>query len=335
MSTAPPRRVRAVAALAGILLTSACAVPLTPQEYASQHPTVTAQPTPITPQHLLDQPYVAKGDPRQRLDLTVPPGQKGRIPVVMFIHGGAWSGGDPRSFESSKNANFAALRSALLAQGWATASIGYRLTPGAVMPAQLHDVKAATRWLHAHAGRYGLDPQRIAVIGESAGGHLAQLLGTTRGNPSAEGTIGITKASSSVAAVVSLYGVSDLITLVKHRVDAGCGPGDHGPDSPEGKLIGGKDPADAANADAADAASPITQTSRNSAPTLFLHGTHDCIVPQAQSERAATALRNNQVNTEVHLIDAGHADPTFYTTPEIRAHIITFLKHHFTTPTNR
>lgn len=311
----------AAAALTGC----AASPPLTPEESRSMHPTPSGTAASVSAQHVLDVPYVADGEPEQRLDLTVPGGHRGPRPVVLFIHGGAWQDGHRRSFESSEGSNFQALRAKLLARGWATASIGYRFTTKARMPAQLQDVKAATRWVSAHAGRYGLDRERIAVVGESAGGHLAQLLGTTRGVAAAEGDLGVTDgASSRVVAVVSYYGVSDLRHLVADRVAAGCGEGSAGVRSPEGLLIGA-DPASREGKAAAEAASPIAHVTAESAPTLFLHGTADCVVPQAQSERAAARLRQAGVEAQVSTIDAGHAEAAFYTTPRLQREVLDFL----------
>ncbi|WP_226343821.1 alpha/beta hydrolase [Agilicoccus flavus] len=328
------------AVLTGLLLApavlSACASgppPLTPEQVRSAHPTPpTPEPTVVPATHLLDRAYVAGGDEAQKLDLTVPGGYRGPRPVVVFIHGGAWKEGDRGSFERRDGTNFAALRTRLLEQGWATASIGYRFTDVARMPAQLHDAKAAVRWLYAHAGRYGLDRDRIAVVGESAGGHLAQLVGDTRGDAAAEGTLGVTNgAKSDVVAVVSYYGVADLRRLVADRVAAGCGTGDAGRASPEGRLIGA-DPAAPAAARAADAASPIGHVSPSSAPTFFLHGRRDCVVPAAQSRRAAQALTSAGVPAQVETIDAGHADPRFFTTPALQDRVVDFLTRYLGAP---
>lgn len=318
-----------IALILTIVAATGCArvAPLTPEEQRSMHPTPSSPvATPVAAAHVLDQQYVADGDKAHRLDLTVPGGHVGPRPVVMFIHGGAWQSGDKRSFERGDGQNFQALRTRLLEQGWATASVEYRFSTSARMPAQLDDVKAATRWLYSHAGRYGLDRDRIAVVGESAGGHLAQLLGNTRADPQAEGKLGILEGSSShVVAVVSYYGVSDLRKVVPDRVAAGCGEGSAGPGSPEGVLVGG----DPVTAPAAGPASPITHITSESAPTFFLHGRQDCVVPAAQSERAQAALRHAGVDADLTLIDAGHAEAQFYTTRELQDQVLEFLGRHF------
>lgn len=311
----------------GVNIACAAAAPLTAEQYRTLHPTTdVSASTPVAAAHVTDQPYVAGGDKAQQLDLTVPGGRVGPRPVVVFIHGGAWQTGDKGSFESSDGQNFQALRSTLLDRGWATVSVGYRLSSQAQFPAQLHDVKAATRWISAHAGRYGLDRTRIAVVGESAGGHLAQLLGTTRGQASSEGTLGVFGgASSNVVAVVSYYGVSDLGHIVSDRVAAGCGTGSAGASSPEGKLLGG-DPLAPAMAAATQLASPVSHISKTSASTFYLHGRQDCTVPAAQSQRAAAAMAKVGVPAKVTLIDAQHAEAKFYTTPALRDQTVAFLR---------
>ncbi|MDO5627042.1 MAG: alpha/beta hydrolase [Mobilicoccus sp.] len=244
--------------------------------------------------------------------------------MVLFIHGGAWESGSRVMIDTVEDQNVAAMRDAWLSRGWATVSIDYRLLHEARMPAQLHDAKAAVRWVRAHAERYGLDEGRIAVAGESAGGHLAQLLGTTRGQAGFEGEEG-TPGSSDVVAVVSFYGVSDLGRLVADRVRAGCGPGSAGADSPEGRLIGA-DPASEAGSRAAAEASPLTHISSGSAPTLFIHGRQDCVVPHAQSERAAAALEKAGVTTQLVLLDGGHAESRYYAPPEMQRTVVDFLR---------
>ncbi|MCS7032436.1 MAG: alpha/beta hydrolase, partial [Phycisphaerae bacterium] len=146
---------------------------------------------------LEDLSYVPEGHPRQKLDLYLPPKPETPLPVVVWIHGGGWSSG-------SKD-NPPAVR--LTSQGYAVASINYRLTDSATFPAQIHDAKAAIRWLRAHADHYGLDPARIGVWGASAGGQLALLLGVGADVPELEGTLGEHRDQSSrVACVVDYFG---------------------------------------------------------------------------------------------------------------------------------
>ena len=109
-------------------------------------------------------------DPKQRLDLLVPANTP-RAPLLLFIHGGGWSIGDKRTGAGVKAAHFTA-------QGWAFASVNYRLVPGATVEQQAADIAIAIAFARAHAAEQGIDPERIVLMGHSAGAHLAALVGT-------------------------------------------------------------------------------------------------------------------------------------------------------------
>ncbi|MBN2000034.1 alpha/beta hydrolase, partial [candidate division KSB1 bacterium] len=133
------------------------------------------------------------------LDLYIPAAE-GPLPLVIWIHGGAWRAGD-------KNVTPAV--PLLTDHGFAVASISYRFSQHAIFPAQLHDCKAAVRWLRAHANKYHLDPLRFGVWGASAGGHLAAMLGTTGDEGTLEGKVGRKRGSSRVQAVCDWFGPTD------------------------------------------------------------------------------------------------------------------------------
>ena len=116
-----------------------------------------------------DIPYLADGTPRQVLDLYLPDRPHDLLPALLWIHGGAWECGYKHPCPVRGFAE----------RGYVIASVGYRLSDEAAFPSQLHDCKSAVRWLRAHAAEYGIDPKWIGVWGESAGGHLAALFGTT------------------------------------------------------------------------------------------------------------------------------------------------------------
>jgi acetyl esterase/lipase len=255
---------------------------------------------------LRDLQYVEEGHQRNRLDLYLPEKAKGRLPVVVWIHGGAWMGG---SKEGCPAVPFAA-------KGYAVASVNYRLSQHAVFPAQIEDCKAAIRWLRANAGKYGLDPDHIGVWGASAGGHLVAMLGTTGSVKDLEGKRGNLDQSSRVQCVVDWFGPSDLLSM---------GGGHNNPNSPESRLIGG--PVQE-NPEKARKASPVTYVSKDSAPFLIMHGDQDNTVPPGQSEVLAEALTKAGVEVKLVVVEGnGHGGPGFGS-PENRKRIEDFFAKH-------
>lgn len=273
----------------------------------------------------LDLPYVAGGDTAQRLDLFVPGGTANPRPLVIFVHGGAWKFGSKSVLGGGSGERSEVFLEMLLRNGYAVASVEYRFIQVARFPAQINDVKAATRFLRSRADEFHLDPTRFAVAGESAGGQLAQLLGFTGpAEADLEGTLGVTGTSSAVSAVVSYYGVSELSKVVPDRLAAGCPRGEDGAASPEGQLIGG-DPEARSMKRVVDRANPITHVGLTSPPTLLLHGTRDCLVPPAQSQRLYRVLRSYAVDTEYIQVDAPHGGPDFHTSPAVTSRVLRFL----------
>lgn len=219
-----------------------------------------------------DLDYAGSGNPRQALDLYLPEKRSGEglLPVIVFIHGGGWQGGD-------KNGGGARIAPYVATGKFAGASIGYRLSSEAQWPSQIHDCKAAIRWLKAHAKEYQLDPGRIAVWGTSAGGHLVAMLGVSDGVKELEGEIGAhLDQTGKVSCVVDFFGPTEMLRM-------GSEPGGerhNAPDSPESKLIGGPV---LENPDKAKSASPIEHVTAGDAPHLIVHGSKDPTVPYSQS----------------------------------------------------
>ena len=201
----------------------------------------------VVPAHA-DLAYAGTPNPAQTLDVylpeaTVNASEQGHRPLVVFIHGGAWMIGDKAWVRGGTHMQLEQFLHLLLRNGYAVASLNYRLVPEGVFPAPIHDVKAAVRYLRAHAHELGINPERIGVAGESAGAHLAQLLAVSADQPSLEGDLGNAAFSSRVKAAVSYYGIADVRRLAGERIDQGCkNPWVYDPNKPneaEYGLLGG------------------------------------------------------------------------------------------------
>ena len=217
----------------------------------------------------LDVPY-ADAHEREKLDLVLPDEGEGPVPVVVAVHGGAWK------FRFKRADNIAALFQAA-SQGYAVASVGYRLSSHAKWPAQVNDVKAAIRFLRNHAEEYHLDPECFIVCGNSSGGHIAQTVATTNDDTDFEDCLLGDCGDSTVQGCFSMYGVSDLYVCehqTGHRDD-----GDN-PFSPPDQLMGFCIVAEPE--ERCEMASPVKAIKRrpeNVPPMLIQHGTGDEVVP--------------------------------------------------------
>lgn len=196
---------------------------------------------------------------------------------VLMIHGGGWRMGSKDMMPPQA--------SALAGYGFTCAAIEYRLTPEAPWPAQIHDVKAAMRWFRASAGALGLDADRLAVLGNSAGGHLALLLAGTVGHPTFEGEGGNPGVDTAVAAVIAVY--PPVLFHVGERTSGA---------NAATALLG-----DEPDAVAAAAASPIETVHRDFPPTFFLHGNADRVVPVTASLNMYHALSKAGAQAEMHI----------------------------------
>jgi acetyl esterase/lipase len=232
--------------------------------------------------------YVTNGHERQKLDLYIPH-SKNKLPVIIWVHGGAWLAG-------SKN-DFVPLD--YLSDGYAIASINYRLSQHALYPAQIEDCKAAVRWLRANAEKYNLDPDRFAAWGMSAGGHLAALLSTTGDVKDFDIGENLNK-SSAVQAVVDYFGPTDFLQMEEHSLPGGMPHGTA--DSPEALLIGGSV---YEKKEIAAKANPITYVTPDDAPFLIVHGDSDPLVPHHQSEILESALKKAGVPVIFYTVKGG------------------------------
>lgn len=244
--------------------------------------------------------------PSQTLDLYLPANTSAPVPLVILIHGGAFAMGDS-TMESAK-------AEALVAAGFAVASLNYRLSGEALFPAGAQDVKAAVRFLRAHSADYGIDPDRFAAWGSSAGGWLASMLGVTGDQATVfdDPTLGNADVSSALQAVVSWFGPTDFATMdaqaKKVTACAGRSQAHDEASSPESVWLGGAltDVVDVTKQ--TDLASYLP-TATTIPPFYFAHGDADCNVPLGQSEELAAALDKAGATEIVSVVPgAGHAD---------------------------
>jgi acetyl esterase/lipase len=231
-----------------------------------------------------------------QLDLYTP-ANGARTPLLVWVHGGSWRGG---SRDGVPNL-------ALVGQGYAIASIDYRLSPVAKFPAQMHDIKAAIRFLRAHASEYGYDGGRIGIMGSSAGAHLAALAGVTNGSGVHEGTIGNDRGTSSaVQAIVSYYGGSNLTSILKQSTPFGLSVRE-----PALQLLFDGTPEE--KPELARLASPVFFVDAGDPPLFLLHGDQDPQMPINQSHElhGAYKAKNLKVGFEV-VHGAVHGGDAFY-----------------------
>ena len=262
-------------------------------------------PPPPGVEVLRDLEYDQGGHERNRLDLYLPRKATRPLPVIVWVHGGGWTRGDKLRGPAFRFAT----------NGYAVASINYRFSQDAIFPAQIHDCKAAIRWLRAHAGKYGLDSEHFGAWGGSAGGHLVALLGTTAGVKELEGPSGNEDQSSRVQAVVDWYGPTDFMTA--------------GAKDTRINLIGGEPQS---NKEKAAKASPMTYVSKDAAPFLIMHGDQDKTVPISQSETFAEALRKAGADAMFVVVKGGGHAGALFTNAENRKLVEDFFRKHLIAP---
>lgn len=245
-----------------------------------------------------------------KLDLYLPQDAK-QPPLVVFIHGGGWR----------NNSYKKCLTPWLTEHGFAVASIGYRLSDKAKFPAQVHDCKAAVRWLRAHADQYGYNADRVAAVGTSAGGHLALMLGVTGGQEELEGKVGRhPDQSSQVQAIVDYYGPSDFVLRSQNQPNKTEKPG-----SPVYELLG---VAASKDQKLAKRASPAFHVSPDDPPLFIIHGEKDATVRLDQSERMVDEYRQAGLEVKLTIVPgAGHGGAVHFTA-KYRKQVADFLSKH-------
>ena len=242
------------------------------------------------------------------------------MPAVLFITGGG--------FISAKKTNYISQRVHIAEAGYVVASIEYRVVPDGTFKDAVHDAKSAVRYLRAHAKEFNIDTNRIAVMGESAGGYMAAMVGTTNGVK--EFDVGDNlNYSSEVQAAIDIYGLSDL-TRVGADFSKAVQESHKSASASEAIFVNGIPPfgkggSILSNAESAKAANPITYISSKTAPFLLMHGDKDSLVSPSQTEILHQALSDKGIDSTRYVVEnANHADVYWYQ-PEILKIIIDFL----------
>ncbi len=258
----------------------------------------------------------------QKLDLYLPTTGSGPYPVVIMVHGGGFMFGDKSDGMGLTGVD------QLLAEGYAVASINYRLSGESKYPSQIHDAKAAVRFLRANAGAYNLDPQKFGAWGASAGGNLVALLGTTCGVAELEGPeLGNADQSSCVQAVVDWFGPIDFLKMDEQFAGTGCPQNHNAANSPESQLVGA---AIQTVPEVVKTTNPTNYIDGTDAPFLIQHGSADCNIPPVQGKDLAEALTAaiGAENATYTLIDgAGHGGAQFETEANLQF-VLNFLNKH-------
>jgi acetyl esterase/lipase len=235
------------------------------------------------------------------LDLYLPASVQSP-PLLVWVHGGAWRTGTKASVPP-----------AFVDNGIAVASVDFRQSTEARFPAQVHDIKAAIRFLRGKARTYGFRADRIAIAGASSGGHLAALVGVTNGHRELEGTVGdYLSQSSSVQAIVDYFGASNLLTILAQSTPFGLNVR-----RPALERFLGAIPEQ--TPELATLASPIAHVDRQDPPLLLLHGDQDPQMPINQAHELQGAYEKLGLDVDFHVVHgAAHGGDVFYSPPHLK-----------------
>jgi acetyl esterase/lipase len=262
-----------------------------------------------TPTHK-DIVYATVDGKELKLDLYLPakPVTRG---LLVFVHGGAWRGGSkdgvPKVFPEN---------------GIPTASVEFRQSTEAKFPVQIHDIKAAIRFLRAKADSYGYNAKEIVIVGSSSGGHLAVLTGVTNGNAELEGKVGdFLQQSSKVSAIVDYYGATNLTTILAQSTPFGLNMR-----KPALELLLGTEPEK--NIELAKLASPVFHVDNNDPPLLIFHGEQDPQMPISQSHELAGAYKRYNLDVLFDVVyGAAHGGDLFYSQDRLGL-VLDFIRKH-------
>ena len=243
-----------------------------------------------------DVEYARVGEQSLKLDLHLPHG-KPREPLIVWVHGGAWRSGSKSSVPIGK----------LAEEGYAIASVDYRLSTAARFPVQIHDLKASIRFLRGHSRQWHVPSRKIVIAGDSAGGHLAALVGVSNGHAELEGEIGNDRAQSSdVQGIISFYGAANLTTILNQSTPHGLKVR-----VPALDLLLGGQPDDVPAL--ARLASPVFHVDSHDPPLLLLHGDQDPQMPVNQALELYGAYQKAKAPVQLEIVHgAAHGGAAFY-----------------------
>ena len=252
--------------------------------------------------------YAEADGKKLQLDIYKPKVQKEPY-LVVWVHGGAWNTGNKEKPPLG-----------LLPFGYALASVDFRASTEKPFPADVHDIKAAIRFLRANASKYGYKSDKIIIWGSSSGGHLAALVATTNNNEALEGNLGdFTNTSSSVQACIDFFGPTNFLTILNQSTPHGLNVR-----LPALAILLGK-PLDQVT-ELAKLASPVYQVDTSDPPLFIVHGEQDIQVPINQSIELMSAYKSKNLKVQIEFIpNAGHSDPA-YAKKELMEKIDRFLK---------
>jgi acetyl esterase/lipase len=250
----------------------------------------------------------AAGEPL-RLDLYKPD-TAGPAPLIVWLHGGAWENGNKTAMPLAP----------IIERGFAVASLDFSPASKAPFPGQIHEIKAAIRFLRAGARQFGFDASRIAIAGASSGAHLAAVVGTSNGHGELEGALGDhDNESSSVHGIVSYFAATNLTTILAQSTPFGLGIRE-----PALKRLLGAAPKDAEPL--ARLASPVFQVDRSDPPLLLFHGDQDPQMPINQSHELEGAYEKQGLQADFIVVHgAAHGGDAFYSPANVE-HVVRFLR---------
>lgn len=256
--------------------------------------------------------FARAGDQTLKLDLHLPRGQA-KSPLIVWVHGGAWRSGSKAGMPLGQ----------LVEDGYPIASVDYRLSTEARFPAQIHDIKAALRFVRANSAKWNVSAEKIVIAGDSAGAHLAALVGVSNGHAELEGVVGSDlKHGSDVQGIISFYGAANLTTILNQSTPHGLSVR-----VPALELLLGALPTNASAL--ARLASPVFHVDSRDPPLLLLHGDQDPQMPISQSHELCGAYQNMKAPVQFEVVyGAAHGGAAFYDTQRLDV-VKQFLSRNF------